>query len=33
MTQLMDAQQTYSLSSRALQVQDQLMQIANEIKR
>jgi flagellar basal-body rod protein FlgG len=33
MTELMDAQQTYSLSSRALQIQDQLMQIANEIKR
>jgi hypothetical protein len=29
----MDAQQTFQLSSRALQVQDQLMQIANEIKR
>jgi flagellar basal-body rod protein FlgG len=33
MIEVMDAQQTYSLSSRALQVQDQLMQIANEIKR
>ena len=33
MTELMDAQQTFKLSSRALQVQDQLMQIANEIKR
>jgi flagellar basal-body rod protein FlgG len=33
MTELMDAQQTFSLSSRAMQVQDQLMQIANEIKR
>jgi flagellar basal-body rod protein FlgG len=33
MTEMMDAQQTYSLSSRALQIQDQLLQIANEIKR
>jgi flagellar basal-body rod protein FlgG len=33
MTELMDAQQTYSLSSRALQIQDQLLQIANELKR
>jgi flagellar basal-body rod protein FlgG len=33
MTELMDAQQTFSLSSRALQIQDQLMQIANELKR
>jgi flagellar basal-body rod protein FlgG len=33
MTDLLDAQQTYSLSSRALQIQDQLLQIANELKR
>jgi flagellar basal-body rod protein FlgG len=33
MTDLLDAQQTYSLSSRALQTQDQLLSMANELKR
>jgi flagellar basal-body rod protein FlgG len=33
MTELLDAQQSYSLASRAIQTQDQLLQIANEIKR
>jgi flagellar basal body rod protein FlgG len=31
MTALLDAQQTYSLSSRAIQTQDQMLQIANQI--
>jgi flagellar basal-body rod protein FlgG len=31
MTNLLDAQQTYSLSSRAIQTQDQMLQIANQI--
>lgn len=31
MTNLLDAQQTYSLSSRAIQAQDQMLQIANQI--
>jgi flagellar basal-body rod protein FlgG len=31
MTDLLDAQQTYSLSSRAIQTQDQMLQIANQI--
>lgn len=33
MTDLLDAQQSYSLASRAIQTQDQLLQIANDIKR
>jgi flagellar basal-body rod protein FlgG len=33
MTDLLDAQQGYSLASRAIQTQDQLLQIANDIKR
>jgi flagellar basal-body rod protein FlgG len=33
MTELLDAQQSYSLASRAIQTQDQLLQIANDIKR
>jgi flagellar basal-body rod protein FlgG len=33
MTDMLDAQQTYTLVSRALQTQDQLAQIANGIKR
>ncbi|HET6175190.1 MAG TPA: flagellar hook-basal body protein [Gaiellales bacterium] len=33
MTDMLDAQQTYSLVSRALQTQDQLAQIANGLKR
>ena len=32
MTDLLDAQQSYSLASRALSVQDQLMQMANELR-
>jgi flagellar basal-body rod protein FlgG len=32
MTDLLDAQQTYRLASRALTIQDQLLQIANQIK-
>jgi flagellar basal-body rod protein FlgG len=32
MTDLLDAQQTYSLSSRALQTQDQLLSMANELR-
>jgi flagellar basal-body rod protein FlgG len=33
MTELLDAQQSYSLASRAIQTQDQLLQIANDLKR
>jgi flagellar basal-body rod protein FlgG len=33
MTSLMEAQRAYSLASRALQTQDQLMEIANGVKR
>jgi flagellar basal-body rod protein FlgG len=33
MTDMIDAQQTYQLSSRALQTQDRLLQIANELKK
>jgi flagellar basal-body rod protein FlgG len=33
MTDLLDAQQGYSLASRAIQTQDQILQIANDIKR
>jgi flagellar basal-body rod protein FlgG len=33
MTALLDAQQTYQLSSRALQTQDQLLSMANDLKR
>ncbi|HEX7083900.1 MAG TPA: flagellar hook-basal body protein [Gaiellaceae bacterium] len=32
MTDLLDAQQTYTLASRALSIQDQMLQIANQIK-
>jgi flagellar basal-body rod protein FlgG len=32
MTDMMDAQQSYSLASRAISMQDQMLQIANEIK-
>jgi flagellar basal-body rod protein FlgG len=32
MTDMMDAQQSYSLASKAISMQDQIMQIANEIK-
>jgi flagellar basal-body rod protein FlgG len=32
MTAMMDAQQSYSLASRAVNMQDQLLQIANQIK-
>ena len=33
MTELMDAQQGYQLSSRAIQTQDQLLNIANQLKK
>lgn len=33
MTELMEAQRAYSMSSRALQTQDQLMEISNGVKR
>ena len=33
MTSLVEAQRAYSLASRALQTQDQLMEIANGVKR
>jgi flagellar basal-body rod protein FlgG len=33
MTSLMEAQRSYSMASRALQTQDQLMEIANQVKR
>jgi flagellar basal-body rod protein FlgG len=33
MTDLLDAQQTYQLASRAIQTQDQLLQIANNLKK
>src|SRR5579884_739989 len=32
MVDLMDAQRTYSLASRAIQFQDQMLQVANEVK-
>ncbi|MGH3050203.1 MAG: flagellar hook-basal body protein, partial [Gaiellaceae bacterium] len=32
MTDMLDAQQTYSFASRAISIQDQLLQIANQIK-
>jgi flagellar basal-body rod protein FlgG len=32
MTDMMDAQQSYSLASKAISMQDQILQIANEIK-
>jgi flagellar basal-body rod protein FlgG len=33
MTQMMDAQQGYSMASRAIQFEDQMLQIANQVKR
>jgi flagellar basal-body rod protein FlgG len=33
MTELMEAQRAYSMASKALQTQDQLMEIANQVKR
>jgi flagellar basal-body rod protein FlgG len=33
MTELMDAQQSYQLASRAIQTQDQLLNIANQLKK
>jgi len=33
MTDMMEAQRTFSLASRAVQMQDQLLQIANEVKK
>ena len=33
MTQMIDAQRGYSMASRAIQMQDQMLQIANQVKR
>jgi flagellar basal body rod protein FlgG len=32
MTEMMDAQRSFQLASKALQMQDQLLQIANSVK-
>ncbi|MEA2322571.1 MAG: flagellar basal-body rod protein FlgG, partial [Solirubrobacteraceae bacterium] len=32
MAQMMDSQRSYQLASRAVQMQDQLLQIANQVK-
>ena len=32
MTEMMDAQRSYQLASKAIQMQDQLLQIANQVK-
>jgi flagellar basal body rod protein FlgG len=33
MTDMMDAQRSFQLASKAVQMQDQILQIANEVKR